>query len=772
MPRVNQHLNTYRPPDKQDVGYKALCENLLESNVAMQALTEKLLAQNQQLCASVNALNNRNNQARQIICSTGIATLFLDAQLAIQFFTPALLTHFNIMLSDLGRPLADLSPQASNSDLVGSARIVLASGIAQNYEIDAGQGRYYLRRIVAYKIAQAIEGVVITFVDISESKASERVLQAGKASAEKSSLAKSSFLACASHDLRQPLQTLKLLQGLLLASTAGAKERQLALRIGDTVSSMSGMLNAVLDINQIENGTVEPRLSTFCIGELLARLAEEFNYVVAAKSLTLATVPCRLVVRSDAGLVEQMLRNMLSNAIKYTLQGRILLGCRRRWNGVCVEIWDTGPGIPCAEQLNIFDPYFQLQNPTPEPARGLGLGLSIVKRLADLLGHPIGLRSEVGKGSVFSIDLPVVSAPASSTSVTADRVTVAPVSLAGSIVLVVDAARELRELLGALLIAEKYQVITVSDGAEALAWIDRAGVQPDLILADYNLSGGMNGLGLVEEIRQAVRRNIPAIILTGDTCAQTASHVIFQHCTLLTKPSKPNEVTFVVHQLLVQSRLNAVHRAIQVKRTVPSVIYIVESDSLQRSTLRQVMENDGHRVLEYASGAEFLAACQPGMEACLLLDAHLPDMSCIDLLNRLRATGNSIPTLVMGDESGVFLAVEAMKAGATDYVDKPFNRTELLNATALALEHSRDANNLHAWQQDAIDHVANLTARQRQIMDLVLAGWPSKNIASELGISQRTVENHRASIMTRTHSKSIPALARLAVAATHRKPAG
>jgi FixJ family two-component response regulator len=630
MPRVNQHPNTCRPPDKQDGGYKALCENLLESNVAMQALTERLLTQNQQLCASVNALSDQNNQARHIIRSTGIATLFLDARLAIQFFTPALLTHFNVLHSDLGRPLADLSPQASNGDLVGSARTVLASGIAQNLEIEKGQGRYYLRRIVAYRIAQAIEGVVITFVDISESKAFEKVLQAGKASAEQSSLAKSAFLACASHDLRQPLQTLKLLQGLLLASTTGAHERQLALRIGDTVNSMSGMLNTVLDINQIENGTVP----------------------------------------------------------------------------------------------------------------------------------------------VFSIDLPVVSAPDTRTSVTADRVSVAQVSLAGSIILVVDAARELRELLGALLIAEKYQVITVSDGAEALAWISRAGVQPDLILTDYSLSGSMNGLGLVQDIRQALRRNIPAIILTGDTCAQTASHVIFQHCTLLTKPSKPNEVTFVVHQLLVQSHLNAVHRAIRVERTVPSVIYVVENDSLQRTTLRQVMESDGHRVLEYASGAEFLAHCQPGVEACLLLDAHLPDMSCIDLLNRLRSDGNGIPTLVMGDESGAFLAVEAMKAGATDYVDKPFNRTELLNATALALEHSRDANNLHAWQQDAIDHVANLTARQRQIMDLVLAGWPSKNIASELGISQRTVENHRASIMTRTHSKSIPALARLAVAATQRKPPG
>lgn len=543
MPSVDKHLNEYRPSDMPAMGYKALCENLREANFAMQALTEKLLTQNQRLSACVDALNDQNNQAHQIIRSTGIAILFVDAQLAVQFFTPALLTHFNITPGDLGRPLADLGPQDGNSDLVGSARTVLANGVAQNQLMEAGQGRYCLRRILAYRLDQAIEGVVITFMDVSESKAAEKVPHAAKAGADNTSVA---------------------------------------------------------------------------------------------------------------------------------------------------------------------------------PARASD----------------------------------------------------APASLAGSIVLVVDAARELRELLGALLTAEKYQVITVSDGAEALAWISRAGVQPDLILTDYSLGDGMNGLGLVEQIRQALRRNLPAIIFTGDTCAQTASHVFFQHCTLLTKPSKPNEVAFVVHQLLVQGHLNAVQRTTQLKRAEPSVIYVVESDSVQRTTLRQVMESDGHRVLEFASGAEFLAHCQQGVEACLLLDAHLPDMSCIDVLNRLRADGNALPTLVMGDESGVFLAVEAMKAGAADYVDKPFNRTDLLNATALALEQSRDANNLHAWEQDAIDHVANLTARQRQIMDLVLAGWPSKNIASELGISQRTVENHRASIMTRTHSKSIPALARLAMAATHRKPAG
>ena len=161
----------------------------------------------------------------------------------------------------------------------------------------------------------------------------------------------------------------------------------------------------------------------------------------------------------------------------------------------------------------------------------------------------------------------------------------------------------------------------------------------------------------------------------------------------------------------------------------------------------------------------FSNAYRPGGEACLLVDAYLPGMSGLELLSRLHQAGHRLPAIMMTGDSDVQIAVQAMKAGASDFVEKPIGRHDLLDSIERALEQSRDANKLIAWQKSAASHIAGLTPRQRQIMDLVLAGHPSKNIAADLGISQRTVENHRAEIMTRTGAKSLPALARLALAA-------
>jgi two-component system CheB/CheR fusion protein len=179
-----------------------------------------------------------------------------------------------------------------------------------------------------------------------------------------------------------------------------------------------------------------------------------------------------------------------------------------------------------------------------------------------------------------------------------------------------------------------------------------------------------------------------------------------------------------------------------------------------------VLEDDGRTVEDFASCDTFLDAYRPRREACLLVDAYLPGMSGLELLSRLHGAGHRIPAIMMTGHSDVQIAVQAMKAGASDFIEKPIGRRELLDSIARALEQSRDSNKLAEWQESAAKHISALTPRQRQIMDLVLAGHPSKNIAADLGISQRTVENHRASIMTRTGTKSLPALARLALAAT------
>ena len=184
-----------------------------------------------------------------------------------------------------------------------------------------------------------------------------------------------------------------------------------------------------------------------------------------------------------------------------------------------------------------------------------------------------------------------------------------------------------------------------------------------------------------------------------------------------------------------------------------------------REAIREVLEDDGRTVEDYATCEAFLEAYHPGRDACLLIDAYLPGMSGLELLQRLHDAGHRLPAIMITGNSDVPMAVQAMKAGAADFIEKPISRGELLASIERALEQSRDSSKLAAWQEAAAKHVAGLTPRQRQIMDLVLAGHPSKNIAADLGISQRTVENHRASIMKKTGSKSLPALARLALAA-------
>jgi two-component system CheB/CheR fusion protein len=195
------------------------------------------------------------------------------------------------------------------------------------------------------------------------------------------------------------------------------------------------------------------------------------------------------------------------------------------------------------------------------------------------------------------------------------------------------------------------------------------------------------------------------------------------------------------------------------------VVFVVDDDSNIREAIRDVLEDDGRTVEAYSTSEAFLEAYHPGREACLLIDACLPGMNGLELLQRLRAAGHRLPAIVITGSSDVPMAVQAMKAGASDFIEKPIGRSELITSVQRALEQSRDTDKLFAWRAAAARHVADLTPRQREIMELVLAGHPSKNIAADLGISQRTVENHRASIMKRTGSKSLPALARLALAA-------
>ncbi len=747
--------------------FQATNEELLTSKEELQSLNEELTALNSQLQETLERQRTTASDLQNVLYSTNVATLFLDLDLNIRFFTPATKSLFRIIATDVGRPLADLSSLAADAALLTDAQTVMTTLAPLEREIEARSGTWYLRRVLPYRTQDnRVAGVVITFVDVTERKRTADALEAARREAEQASLAKSRFLSIASHDLRQPLQTLALLQGLLARTVEGEKAQRLVARLDETLGSTSGMLNALLDINRIEAGTVHAEIIAFSVRELFERLKSEFTYHTQARELSLRVVSCGLAVQSDPPLLEQMIRNLLANALKYTKHGRVLLGCRRRGGKLSIEVWDTGIGIPEADLQVIFEEYRQLDNAAQERSRGLGLGLSVVQRLGTLLNHPIRVRSQLGKGSVFAIEVPLASHGEAS-GLEGRRFEAEDVQdeRRSGTILVVEDEPEVRELLEMVLEDEGHRVAAARDGRLALEAVAKRSVQPDVLLVDYNLPNGLNGLQLVGRLRETLQRELPAIVLTGDISTTTLREVASRECVQLNKPVNVVKLAQVIQRLLPVRTSSEPHARHSAEAARQPVVFVVDDDSHVRDGLRAVLEEEGIAVKDYAECEAFLAAYRPPHEGCLLIDAYLPGMNGFELLQRLSDAGHQLPAVMITGNSDVPMAVRAMKAGVIDFIEKPVGRNDLLASVQHALELSRDAGKLSAWRQDAAGRIARLTPRQRQIMELVLAGHPSKNIAADLRIGQRTVENHRAAIMKRTGSKSLPALARLALAA-------
>ncbi len=484
---------------------RLMVEEALSANATLTAL-------NGQLQAALQRARTTSDDLQNVLYSMQEATLFLDPQLLLRFFTPATRAVFCVLPGDIGRPLADLRTLATDTALLGDAAAVLAGATPRMQEIMTADGAWFLRRVLPYRAQDAtVAGVVITFVDITARRATKEALRQAMQRAEQASAAKSRYLGAASHDLRQPLQTLMLQRDLLAKIVEGEQARQLVAMQEPTLAAMSGMLDMLHDSNQIDIGI--PQADPVIV--------------------PIDPVQCR-------------------------------------WQE---ETGDVAPGQ---------------------------------RRGHRLVPHGLGIRSD---------PLPPTDA----------------------------------------------------------AWV----------------------------------------MPTHDS----------------------------------------------------TTIHVVEDGAQARNLLLRVLERDGQAVIGHTSAEAFLEAYRPGGEACLLLDAQLPGMSGFDLLERLRQAGDLLPTIMVTGFSDVGAAVRAMKSGASDFIEKPVLTATLRAALDRALAQSLNLCTLAAWRQKATARLTSLTARQREVMARVLAGDPSKNIAADLGISQRTVETHRAEIMRRTGARSLPALARLALAA-------
>jgi PAS domain S-box-containing protein len=374
--------------------------------------------------------------------------------------------------------------------------------------------------------------------DVTERKRFEEELSLAWKSAELADRAKSSFLAAASHDMRQPLQTLKLLQAALGPHHPSGEARNLVAEIGQSLDTMSSILSSLLDVNSLESGNLRPSVSEFSLNEIFASVARDFVAPVQEKGLRLHIVRSELVIRSDRRMLEEMIRNLLSNAVRYTDRGRILLGCRRTGDHVRIEVWDSGVGITEKQLPHIFHEHYQ---GTDGPERGgLGLGLAIVKRLGRILDHGVEVRSIPGEGTRFFIEVPrgrsSVHLPEAAPPVHPHNA-----GFPGKVLAIEDEA-SVRSALRRVFKARGVEATIVATATEALTLVREQGLRPDVLLCDYNLHGSTDGVETTRHLRAALGRNVPAIVMTGDTRSQTMVSISAQGVSVLIKPFLAEEL--------------------------------------------------------------------------------------------------------------------------------------------------------------------------------------------------------------------------------------
>jgi len=392
--------------------------------------------------------------------------------------------------------------------------------------------------------------VVAAIRDTTERRNIQMELRAARQAAERANQAKSRFLATASHDLRQPLQALSLLNGSIRRMVKDGDLAEALSQEEQAIATMSGLLNALLDISKLESGAIKPEITDFEVAVLFEELRGEFATLAATKGLRLEIESCTDRVHSDPALVGQVLRNLVSNAIKYTREGRVQLRCVREQATVRVQLHDTGIGIAADELLRIYDDFYQIGVSANASRDGYGLGLSIVSRIVNLLGAKLDVQSEVGKGTTFSLALPEsvgVSAVCVRDS-KASAILTNRVAPRAHVLLVEDDPR-VRNATRMLLKLEGYDVTVAASLSEAL---HHASNHPDigLLVTDYHLSANETGTEVISSVRGVLGATLPAVLITGDTSSAVRELKYDARLRAASKPIRPDELLALFRELL------------------------------------------------------------------------------------------------------------------------------------------------------------------------------------------------------------------------------
>lgn len=396
----------------------------------------------------------------------------------------------------------------------------------------------------------------------ADRRAAEAAMRDAKNEAERANLSKTKFLAAISHDLLQPLNAARLFVSALLEGRLSPRNRRLANSSASALEAVDGLLNTLLEMSKLDAGIIEADIHAVDGRILLSALAAEYEGVARARGLQFRHVPCSATLRTDPQLLSRILRNFLSNAIRYTPSGRVLLGCRRRGAILQIGVWDSGPGIPDDKLSIIFEEFQQIGQPPADGKKGLGLGLAIVHRIAGILDYPVHVRSRLGGGTVFAIDVPIAEGfvPAADAA-RAGSHALPLASLAGLGVLVIDDDPRITAAMETLLMAWDCRVVTATSMAEATARVRGLAESVDVIIADYHLAEGPIGVEAIDSIQALLPERAPAMLITGDRSTGLREEAGRRGYPVLNKPVKPAPLRSMLTHLVTTSLRAPARRA-------------------------------------------------------------------------------------------------------------------------------------------------------------------------------------------------------------------
>jgi len=471
------------------------------------------------------------HQAMLVLILFGIATVSMTA---LSAFAPA----FNILI-----PLALLPIIARMLMDPGPARLYLAIPGIIVFFVVLSFGRT-VNRIIAESLEKRFENLDL----IEELRAQKAIAEQAQQEAEAANRSKTQFFAAASHDLRQPLHAMGLFAAALYEKIRDPEVLNVVKSINASVSALEGLFNELLDISKIDSGVIKSDFSHFALEEVFGRLRHDFSAEAAEKGLRFSMEGGAQVIESDPVLLERILRNLVSNAIRYTAAGEVAITAAPVNGSVRIEVRDTGPGIRPEDRERIFEEFFQLANPARTSKKGLGLGLSIVRRLCGLLGYTIRVTSELGKGSTFDFDVPRGVAPAP--RATAPAAPAARTDLSGKLIVVIDDEAAIVDGMKVLLAGWGVEVIGSLTGDDVIEAVHARERMPDLIIADYRLAGGAVGTEVIERLRRELDPEIPAVVITGSAAPERVSEAGAGRHGLLIKPVQPDKLRELITQTL------------------------------------------------------------------------------------------------------------------------------------------------------------------------------------------------------------------------------